>query len=52
MTKTHFGNIKVGDSFIYGVYIYKRVSAYQAINCHDFTTRKFKLDQSVEVAPN
>lgn len=49
--RAHFGSLDIGDSFIFGVYVYKKVSAYQALNCHNYTSRKFKLDQLVEVTP-
>ena len=49
--RTHFGGLDVGDSFIYQYYVYKKVSAYNAVNCHTMQTKRFKLDQSVEVAP-
>jgi len=50
MTKTYFGSIKVGESFIFGYYIFKKISAYQAVNCHNFTTRYFKNENRVENA--
>lgn len=49
--RTHFGGLAVGDSFIYQLYVYKKISAFVAINMHTTRTRKFKLDQLIEVAP-
>ena len=48
---TVFSNLDVGDSFIYQYYVYKKISAYSAVNWHTMQTKRFKLDQSVEVAP-
>jgi len=50
--RTHFGGLDVGDPFIYQHHIFKKVSAYLAVNCHTMQTRKFKLDQLIEVTPN
>jgi hypothetical protein len=50
--RTHFGGLDTGDSFIYQYHIFKKVSAYLAVNCHTMQTRKFKLDQLIEVTPN
>ncbi len=49
--RTHFGSLDIGDSFIYQFYIYKKVSAFLAVTMHTTRTRKFKLDQLVEVTP-
>jgi hypothetical protein len=49
--RTHFGGLDVGDSFIYRYYVFKKVSAYHAVNGHTMRTTKFKLDQLVEVTP-
>lgn len=49
--RTNFGSIDIGNSFIHQFYVYKKVSAYSAVNCHTMQTKRFKLDQPVEVAP-
>lgn len=50
--RTHFGGLEVGDSFIHQFYIFKKVSAHLAVNCHNMSAKKFKLDQLIEVTPS
>jgi hypothetical protein len=50
--RTHFGGLDVGDSFIYQHYVFKKISAFHAVNGHTMRTTKFKLDQLIEVTPN
>jgi len=50
--RTHFGGLDVGDSFVYQHYVFKKISAFHAVNGHTMRTAKFKLDQLVEVTPN
>jgi hypothetical protein len=50
--RTHFGGLAIGDSFIHQYYVFKKISAYQAVNGHTMRTTKFKLDQLVEVTPD
>jgi hypothetical protein len=49
--RTHFGGLDVGDSFVHKFYIFKKISAYMAVNMHTMQTKKFKLDQLIEVTP-
>ena len=49
--RTHFGGLNVGDAFIHKLYVYKKISAFMAVNMHTTQTARFKLDQLVEVAP-
>jgi hypothetical protein len=50
--RTHFGGLNVGDSFVHKFYIFKKISAYMAVNMHTMRTARFKLDQLVEVTPS
>jgi hypothetical protein len=50
--RTQFGGLDVGDSFIHKFYVFKKISAFVAVNCHTMQTRKFKLDQLIEVTPS
>jgi hypothetical protein len=50
-TRKPFVKLKAGDAFIHGGVIYKKISAYKAVNMHNLRTTTFKLDQFVEVAP-
>lgn len=49
--RTQFGGLDVGDSFIHRLYIYKKISAFRAVNMHTGRTASFKLDQLIEVSP-
>ena len=49
--RTQFGGLAVGDSFIFQHYVYKKISAFHAVNGHTMRTKKFALDQLIEVAP-
>ena len=50
--RTLFGGLEVGDSFIHQFYIFKKIGAHHAVNCHTMSAKKFKLDQLIEVTPD
>ncbi len=50
--RTHFGGLDVGDSFVHQHYVFKKISAFVAVNMHTMRTARFKLDQLVEVTPS
>jgi hypothetical protein len=48
-TRKPFVKLKAGDAFILGSVIYKKISAYKAVNMRTMRATTFKLDQFVEV---